>query len=101
MANLVSLIKLPITGAYLNLNTSISTEVILNLDHIVSAEYNPNYPNGYGGTLSCLSLVTIRGKETFYRDDADEALKKIKPFLAKNFNDGIQSIAHDNRNRLW
>ncbi len=47
MANLVSLIKHPISGAYLNLNTSVSTEVVLNLDHIVSAEYNPNYPNGY------------------------------------------------------
>jgi len=94
MARMISFTKHEVSGAYLNLDPKRTTEVVLNLDYLISAEYDPNYPNGYGDLVSTLELKTTMGRTVLYRTDAEEVWKEVKVFLEENrkeymLNDGL------------
>lgn len=71
------LIRHPLT-TYLHLDPSKYEEYLINVTQITHADFQPDYPNGYGDTLSHMVINFIDGTQLdFYRTDADEAYKKL------------------------
>lgn len=78
---IIKFVKHETTGAYLNLDYDNGVEFVVNLNYLIHANYDENYPNGYGEYLSRLSMKTTDGKIVLYRKDADEVWSKIKDLI--------------------
>jgi len=68
--NIIKFRKHELSSCYLHLNDDKYEDITLNLDKVVSIQYNPKYPSGYGEDLPVLLIKTDMETIKLYREDA-------------------------------
>ena len=79
--NFIKIRRHEVSNAYLNLDDRNYTDYVINVAQIKYAEYDENYTNGYGQTLSYLRLLVGKDVIFLYRKDADDVWEQINKLV--------------------
>lgn len=76
---MLKIAKHELSGAYMNLDMSKETMLVVNYDHIISYSYNINFTNGYGNKFPYMKIELSNGTDIqLYREDAIAAVNALK-----------------------